>query len=120
MGARVTREKQVTAYIQECGVPAHILGFRFVRQAILFTIDDPTACTQITKKLYPAIARKNDTTSQKVERAIRHAISVAFVRGNKDVLRKVFRHTIHPSKSKPTNGEFIALLADRIRMGVSK
>lgn len=109
-------EQIVTNMIHDIGVPAHIKGYTFLRDAILMAIDNVDILNYITKGLYPDIAKKRNTTPSRVERAIRHAIEVAWSRGNIDILEYIFGYTINNSKGKPTNSEFIALITDRIRI----
>ena len=109
-------EKQVTAVIQSIGVPAHIKGYQYLREAIQMTIEDRETNSAITKVLYPTIAKKYQTTPSRVERAIRHAIEVTFSRGPVEPKEEMFGYTIGYGKGKPTNSEFIALIADRIRL----
>ncbi|MGI6265228.1 MAG: sporulation transcription factor Spo0A [Acutalibacteraceae bacterium] len=109
-------EMQVTAIIHQIGVPAHIKGYQYRRDAILMAIDDEEIINAVTKRLYPAVAKKNATTSSRVERAIRHAIEVAWDRGDVDVLNSYFGYTIHNGRGKPTNSEFIAMIADKFRL----
>lgn len=109
-------ETNITMYIQQLGVPAHIKGYQYIRDAITMVIDDMEMINSITKLLYPTVAKHFKTTSSRVERAIRHAIEVAWDRGNPDVLNELFGYTILGSKGKPTNSEFIALIADKIRL----
>lgn len=109
-------EQIVTNMIHDIGVPAHIKGYTFLRDAILMAIDNVDILNYITKGLYPDIAKKRNTTPSRVERAIRHAIEVAWSRGNIDTLEYIFGYTINNSKGKPTNSEFIALITDRIRI----
>ena len=109
-------EKQVTAVIQSIGVPAHIKGYQYLREAIQMTIEDRETNSAITKVLYPTIAKKYQTTPSRVERAIRHAIEVTFSRGPVEPKEEMFGYTIGHGKGKPTNSEFIALIADRIRL----
>jgi two-component system response regulator (stage 0 sporulation protein A) len=106
----------ITAIIKEIGVPAHIKGYAFIREAIHMVYTDVDLLGSVTKVLYPEIAKKYNTTSSRVERAIRHAIEVAWNRGNYDVISKMFGYTVHHLKSKPTNSEFIAMIADKIRL----
>ena len=106
----------VTDIIHQIGVPAHIKGYQFLRDAILLTMNEPEYINAVTKRLYPEIAKKNDTTASRVERAIRHAIEVAWDRGDVDTLNSYFGYTIHNLRGKPTNSEFIAMIADRIRL----
>ncbi len=109
-------EAMVSNIIKLVGVPAHIKGYQFLREAIIWTIDDMGIINAVTKELYPGIAKKYDTTSSRVERAIRHAIEVAWERGDIDTINKLFGYTVHTSKGKPTNSEFIAMIADRLRL----
>ena len=114
--AQESLEKQVTAVIQSIGVPAHIKGYQYLREAIQMTIEDRETNSAITKVLYPTIAKKYQTTPSRVERAIRHAIEVTFSRGPVEPKEEMFGYTIGYGKGKPTNSEFIALIADRIRL----
>lgn len=116
MPASRSTEVEVTALIHEIGIPAHIRGYLYLRDAISMAVHRVDILGAITKELYPSIARKYDTTPSRVERAIRHAIEVAWSRGNVDLLVKLFGHTIHSDRGKPTNSEFIAMLSDRLRM----
>lgn len=109
-------ETDVTNIIHEVGVPAHIKGYNFLRDAIMMSINDMEMLNSITKVLYPAIAKKNNTTPSRVERAIRHAIEVAWSRGEVDTIDELFGFTVNKGKGKPTNSEFIALIADKIRL----
>ena len=109
-------ETNITMYIQQLGVPAHIKGYQYIRDAITMVIDDMDTINSITKLLYPSVAKHYNTTASRVERAIRHAIEVAWDRGNPDILNEIFGYTILGSKGKPTNSEFIALIADKIRL----
>ena len=109
-------ETDVTNIIHEIGVPAHIKGYQYLREAIMMSVEDSEMLGSITKVLYPTIARKYQTTSSRVERAIRHAIEVAWNRGKMETLDAMFGYTINTGKGKPTNSEFIALIADKIRM----
>ena len=109
-------ETNITVYIQQLGVPAHIKGYQYIRDAISMVIDDMDAINSITKVLYPTVAKHYNTTPSRVERAIRHAIEVAWDRGNPDVLNDFFGYTILSSKGKPTISEFIAMIADKIRL----
>jgi len=110
----------VTEIIHQIGVPAHIKGYGYLRQSILLAIDDPEMINHITKLLYPTVAKLNATTSSRVERAIRHAIEVAWDRGDVDILNSYFGYTIHNSRGKPTNSEFIAMIADKLRMKMKR
>jgi len=109
-------EAQVTKIIHQIGVPAHIKGYQYLRTAILMTISDSEIINSVTKILYPSVAKKYSTTTSRVERAIRHAIEVAWDRGDVDTLNSYFGYTIHNSRGKPTNSEFIAMIADNIRL----
>ena len=109
-------ETQVTELLHEIGIPAHIKGYHYLRDSILMAIDDMEVLNAITKILYPTVAKKNQTTSSRVERAIRHAIEVAWSRGKLDTLEALFGYTVSNGKGKPTNSEFIALVADTIRL----
>ena len=109
-------EADVTEIIHEIGVPAHIKGYQYLRDAIIMSVNDMDMLNSITKILYPTIAKKYQTTSSRVERAIRHAIEVAWSRGKMDTIDEMFGYTIHNGKGKPTNSEFIALITDRIRL----
>lgn len=109
-------EKDVTNMIHEIGVPAHIKGYQYLREAIMMSVEDVEMLGSITKILYPTIAEKYQTTPSRVERAIRHAIEVAWSRGRMETLDALFGYTINTGKGKPTNSEFIALIADKIRL----
>lgn len=109
-------EALVTNIIHEVGVPAHIKGYQYLREAIIMVVNDIDIINQITKSLYPQIATKFKTTPSRVERAIRHAIEVAWGRGQQDVVENIFGYTISASKGKPTNSEFIAMIADKLRL----
>lgn len=106
----------VTQIIHQIGVPAHIKGYHYLRDAILMCIEDNDIINAVTKQLYPTIAKHYNTTSSRVERAIRHAIEVAWDRGDVDVLNSYFGYTIHNSRGKPTNSEFIAMISDKLRL----
>ena len=109
-------ENDVTSIIHDVGVPAHIKGYQYLREAIIMSVNDNEMLNSITKILYPSIAKKFQTTSSRVERAIRHAIEVAWNRGRMDTIDELFGYTINAEKGKPTNSEFIALIADKIRL----
>jgi two-component system response regulator (stage 0 sporulation protein A) len=111
-----TLESRVTAIIHEIGVPAHIKGYHYLREAILYSIDNMDAINAVTKVLYPEVAKRFTTTPSRVERAIRHAIEVAWDRGDLETLQKYFGFTVSSIKGKPTNSEFIAMIADRLRL----
>ena len=104
----------VTEIIHEIGVPAHIKGYQYLREAIILTVEDMDVITAVTKVLYPAVAKSFNTTPSRVERAIRHAIEVAWDRGDLETLQKYFGYTVSNTKGKPTNSEFIAMIADRL------
>ncbi|MBQ8122150.1 MAG: sporulation transcription factor Spo0A [Ruminococcus sp.] len=106
----------VTDMIHQLGVPAHIKGYHYLRTAILYSIKDKTLLDSVTKLLYPTVAGLYDTTSSRVERAIRHAIEIAWDRGNVDTLNSFFGYTVDTGKGKPTNSEFIALITDKLRL----
>ncbi len=109
-------EALVTNVIHEVGVPAHIKGYQYLREAIMMVINDIDVINQITKQLYPDIAKKFNTTPSRVERAIRHAIEVAWGRGQTDVVESIFGYTVSAAKGKPTNSEFIAMISDKLRL----
>lgn len=109
-------EAHVTKILHQIGVPAHIKGYQYIRTAILMTIDDGSIINSVTKVLYPSVAKKYGTTTSRVERAIRHAIEVAWDRGDVDTLNSYFGYTIQNSRGKPTNSEFIAMIADNMRL----
>ena len=109
-------EALVTNVIHEVGVPAHIKGYQYLREAIMMVVNNIDIINQITKQLYPDIAVKYHTTPSRVERAIRHAIEVAWNRGQPDVVENIFGYTISAAKGKPTNSEFIAMIADKLRL----
>ena len=109
-------EKHVTKIIHQIGVPAHIKGYQYLRTAILMTVRDSDVINSVTKVLYPSVAKKYHTTTSRVERAIRHAIEVAWDRGDIDTLESYFGYTIQGDRGKPTNSEFIAMIADTLRL----
>ncbi len=109
-------EAQVTKIIHQIGVPAHIKGYQYLRTAIIMAINDAEVINSVTKVLYPTVAKQYGTTSSRVERAIRHAIEVAWDRGDLDVLNSFFGYTVQNSRGKPTNSEFIAMIADNLRL----
>jgi two-component system response regulator (stage 0 sporulation protein A) len=109
-------ETDVTNIIHEVGVPAHIKGYQYLRDAIIMSVEDMEMLNSITKILYPTIAKRHQTTPSRVERAIRHAIEVAWSRGKMDTIEELFGYTVSNGKGKPTNSEFIALIADKIRL----
>lgn len=109
-------EEMVTTMIHEVGVPAHIKGYQYVREAIMITVEDMEVINSVTKILYPEVAKRYHTTPSRVERAIRHAIEVAWDRGDIETLQGFFGYTVSNVKGKPTNSEFIAMISDRIRL----
>lgn len=109
-------ESEVTNIIHEIGVPAHIKGYHYLREAIIMSVNDVEMLNSITKVLYPTIAKKYQTTPSRVERAIRHAIEVAWSRGKVDTIDELFGYTVSNGKGKPTNSEFVALISDKIRL----
>ena len=111
-----TMENDVTEIIREIGIPAHIKGYQYIREGIMMAVNDMNMLNYITKLLYPSIAKKYKTTSSSVERAIRHAIEVAWGRGKIEVIEDMFGYTVSAGKGKPTNSEFIALIADKLRI----
>lgn len=111
-------ELMITEIIHQIGVPAHIKGYHYLREAIMLSIKNEEVINSITKLLYPTVAKKFSTTSSRVERAIRHAIEVAWDRGDIDVLNAYFGYTINTDRGKPTNSEFIAMIADKIRLRI--
>lgn len=111
-------EALVTNIIHGVGVPAHIKGYQYLREAIMMVVNDIDVINQITKSLYPQIAQKFGTTPSRVERAIRHAIEVAWGRGEIDVMENIFGYTVSAAKGKPTNSEFIAMIADKLRLEI--
>lgn len=112
----VNMETRVTAIIHEVGVPAHIKGYQYLREAILIAVHDMDVINAVTKVLYPEVAKRFGTTASRVERAIRHAIEVAWDRGDLETLQKYFGYTVSNAKGKPTNSEFIAMIADRLQL----
>ena len=113
-------ESIVTDLILHIGVPAHIKGYHYVRQAIILSVNDPEMINSVTKVLYPTIAKMYQTTSSRVERAIRHAIEIAWDRGDVDVLNEYFGYTINIGRGKPTNSEFIAMISDKLRLKLKR
>ncbi|WP_333861681.1 sporulation transcription factor Spo0A [Clostridium sp.] len=109
-------EQEITNIIHEIGVPAHIKGYMYLREAITMVVNNMELLSAVTKELYPSIAKKYNTTASRVERAIRHAIEVAWSRGQVETINKLFGYTIHNDKGKPTNSEFIAMVADKLRL----
>ncbi len=109
-------ETQVTKILHKIGVPAHIKGYQYLRTAIIMTVENNNLINSVTKILYPSVAKTYETTSSRVERAIRHAIEVAWDRGDLDVLNSYFGYTIQNERGKPTNSEFIAMISDNLRL----
>lgn len=109
-------ETDVTQMLHEIGIPAHIKGYQYLRDAIIMSVQDSEMLSSVTKILYPTIAKKHQTTPSRVERAIRHAIEVAWSRGKMDTINDLFGYTVSGGKGKPTNSEFVALIADKIRL----
>jgi two-component system response regulator (stage 0 sporulation protein A) len=114
--APVDLETEITNIIHEVGVPAHIKGYMYLREAITMVVNDMELLSAVTKELYPSIAKKYNTTASRVERAIRHAIEVAWGRGQIEAINRLFGYTVHTEKGKPTNSEFIAIIADKLRL----
>lgn len=112
----VSLENKVTEMLHEIGIPAHIKGYHYLRDSIMMAVEDMDILNAITKVLYPTVAKKHQTTSSRVERAIRHAIEVAWSRGKLDTIDEIFGYTVSNGKGKPTNSEFIALIADTLRL----
>ncbi len=115
-GDKASIETMVTGIIHEIGVPAHIKGYQYLREAIIIAVNDMDVINAITKVLYPQVAKTFQTTPSRVERAIRHAIEVAWDRGDLDTLQRFFGYTVSNTKGKPTNSEFIALIADKLQL----
>jgi len=109
-------ERDITKVLHDIGMPAHIRGYEYIRSSIIYAYKDKEMIGQVTKVLYPSVAKEYDTTSSRVERAIRHAIEVAWNRGNLDVIDDIFGYTISAQRAKPTNSEFIAMIADKLRI----
>ena len=109
-------EDDVTQLLHEIGIPAHIKGYQYLRDAIIISVEEKEMLVSVTKVLYPAIAKKHGTTASRVERAIRHAIEVAWSRGQLEMIDEIFGYTVNSGKGKPTNSEFIALITDKIRL----
>ena len=114
--AEKSMEEIITEIIHDVGVPAHIKGYQYLREAILMSVNDMDMLNSVTKILYPEVAKKYHTTPSRVERAIRHAIEVAWSRGKVETIEEMFGYTVSQGKGKPTNSEFIALITDKIRM----
>lgn len=109
-------EFKVTEILHQIGVPAHIKGYHYLRDSIIMSVENPDIINAVTKQLYPSVAKRFSTTSSRVERAIRHAIEVAWDRGDVDILNSYFGYTIHNDRGKPTNSEFIAMISDKLRL----
>lgn len=109
-------EAEITNIIHEIGVPAHIKGYLYLREAIQMVVNDVELLSAVTKELYPSIAKRYNTTASRVERAIRHAIEVAWSRGQVETINRLFGYTVHNDKGKPTNSEFIAMVADKLKL----
>ena len=114
--SKTSIESLVTGIIHEIGVPAHIKGYQYLREAIIIAVNDMDVINAITKVLYPQVAKTFQTTPSRVERAIRHAIEVAWDRGDLDTLQRFFGYTVSNTKGKPTNSELIALIADKLQL----
>ena len=111
-------EAKVTNIIHDVGVPAHIKGYQYLRDGIIMAVNDVDVINQITKQLYPDLAKKYKTTPSRVERAIRHAIEVAWGRGQIESMQNIFGYTVNSNRGKPTNSEFIAMIADKLRLEI--
>jgi len=109
---------EVTTVMHQIGIPAHVKGYQYIREAILMVVEDVSLLGAVTKELYPGIAKRYDTASTRVERGIRHAIELAWERGQTDVLKQIFGYSMNIERQKPTNSEFIALLSDKFRVRV--
>ncbi|MBQ2667744.1 MAG: sporulation transcription factor Spo0A [Clostridia bacterium] len=108
----------ITDILHKIGVPAHIKGYQYLRDAIILSVQDPDVISAVTKLLYPSVAKQHETTSSRVERAIRHAIEVAWSRGDVDILNSFFGYTIQNNRGKPTNSEFIAMISDKLSLQI--
>jgi len=117
---KIDLDTEITTLLHDIGIPAHIRGYQYIREAIKLVYNDIEILNSITKGLYPTIAVKFKTTASRVERAIRHAIEIAWIRGNVETITKIFSYTISYNKSKPTNSEFIAMIADKLRLAHNK
>ena len=115
-----TLEAQVTAILHEVGVPAHIKGYQYVREAIIIAVQNMDVINAVTKVLYPEVAKRYHTTPSRVERAIRHGIETAWDRGDLETLQNYFGYTVNSAKGKPTNSEFIAMISDRLRLQIKQ
>jgi two-component system, response regulator, stage 0 sporulation protein A len=113
-------EELVKKTLQQLGLPQHLLGYKYLKDAVIMSLSDQAILNGVTKKLYPEIARKYNTTSARVERSMRHSIEVTWIKGDIDILNRYFGYTVNAEKGKPTNSEFIALLSDRINMSMAR
>ena len=116
VGSTVNLSVEVTTMMHQIGIPAHVKGYQYIRDAILMVVEDVSLLGAVTKELYPGIAKKYDTAPSRVERGIRHAIELAWERGHTDTLKRIFGYSMNIERQKPTNSEFIALLADKLRV----
>ncbi|MDA8226923.1 MAG: sporulation transcription factor Spo0A [Desulfitobacterium hafniense] len=115
-GSKVNLGVEVTSMMHQIGIPAHVKGYQYIRDAILMVVEDVSLLGAVTKELYPAIAKKYDTAPSRVERGIRHAIELAWERGHTETLKRIFGYSMNIERQKPTNSEFVALLADKLRV----
>ena len=115
-GTGINLGAEVTSMMHQIGIPAHVKGYQYIRDAILMVVEDVSLLGAVTKELYPAIAKKYDTAPSRVERGIRHAIELAWERGHTETLKRIFGYSMNIERQKPTNSEFIALLADKLRV----
>ncbi len=116
VGNGINLGAEVTSMMHQIGIPAHVKGYQYIRDAILMVVDDVSLLGAVTKELYPAIAKKYDTAPSRVERGIRHAIELAWERGHTETLKRIFGYSMNIERQKPTNSEFVALLADKLRV----
>jgi two-component system response regulator (stage 0 sporulation protein A) len=116
VGSGLNLNVEVTTMMHQIGIPAHVKGYQYIRDAILMVVEDVSLLGAVTKELYPGIAKKFDTAPSRVERGIRHAIELAWERGHTDTLKRIFGYSMNIERQKPTNSEFIALLADKLRV----
>lgn len=116
VGSSVNLGAEVTNMMHQIGIPAHVKGYQYIRDAILMVVEDVSLLGAVTKELYPAIAKKYDTAPSRVERGIRHAIELAWERGHTETLKRIFGYSMNIERQKPTNSEFVALLADKLRV----
>lgn len=115
-GSGINLGVEVTSMMHQIGIPAHVKGYQYIRDAILMVVEDVSLLGAVTKELYPAIAKKYDTAPSRVERGIRHAIELAWERGHTETLKRIFGYSMNIERQKPTNSEFVALLADKLRV----